>query len=222
MYTSPTRHQDNEMNMACKELEEEIIEFLNEMSTKPGGKRIKPGCNLIHGKACALGTCVDNEPRVTPVDFFNEGMTLWIAGEPGGKIANIKRNPKVSIGIYVQVDHNIEQKSLQAWGKAKVITLKNDPEEFKKRIKSFDIDEVISGVIEELAQMGGISEGREEAVLGKSFKRLNFIKIVLEKVIILHLIPDRPILKKTWDNGKVTVKEVVPYVTADLKFNNRL
>ena len=49
-----------------KELEEEIIAFLHEMANKPGGKRIKPGCNLVHGKACALGTCVDNKPRVTP------------------------------------------------------------------------------------------------------------------------------------------------------------
>jgi len=91
--------QEKEIVMTGKELEEEIITFLNMMSNKPGGKRTKPGCNINHGKGCALGTCVDNEPRVTPIDFFNEGMTVWIAGQPGGKIANIMRNPKVSVGI---------------------------------------------------------------------------------------------------------------------------
>lgn len=75
--------KENETTISAKELEDEIIEFLNEMSSKSGGRRTKPGCNLIHGKACALATCVDNKPRVTPVDFFNEGMTIWIAGEPG-------------------------------------------------------------------------------------------------------------------------------------------
>ena len=76
-------NSEGKTTMTGKELEEEIVEFLNKMSSRSGGKRTQPGCNLNHGKACALGTCVDNQPRVTPVDFFNEGMTIWIAGEPG-------------------------------------------------------------------------------------------------------------------------------------------
>ena len=55
-----------EIEVPVKELEDEIIAFLHKMANKPGGKRTKPGCNLVHGKACALGTCVDNKPRVTP------------------------------------------------------------------------------------------------------------------------------------------------------------
>ena len=102
--------------ISAKVLGEAIVEFLTEMSNKPGGKRDKPRCNLIHGKACALGTCVDNKPRVTPIDLHNNGLTIWLLGEPGGKIANIMRNPDVSIGVYEPVDHRIEQKSLQVWG----------------------------------------------------------------------------------------------------------
>ena len=101
---------------------------------------------------------MDNQPRVTPVDFFNEGMTIWIAGEPGGKIANIMRNPSVSIGIYESVDHRIEQKSLQAWGKAELINLKNNPQAFKKRMTDFGMDEAANGVIEKYAQAGNIPE----------------------------------------------------------------
>jgi nitroimidazol reductase NimA-like FMN-containing flavoprotein (pyridoxamine 5'-phosphate oxidase superfamily) len=192
--------------MTGKELEEEIVEFLNKMSSRSGGKRTQPGCNLNHGKACALGTCVDNQPRVTPVDFFNEGMTIWIAGEPGGKIANIMRNPSVSIGIYESVDHRIEQKSLQAWGKAELINLKNNPQAFKKRMTDFGMDEAASGVIEKYAQAGNIPEEEKEAVLEKVSKQLNFIKVVPEKVVLLDMKPDSVALKKIWENGKATIE----------------
>ena len=116
--------------MQVEDLEKEIVEFLDRMANKPGGKRTKPGCNMIHGQACALGTCVDNKPRVTPIDLYNDGLTVWIAGEPGGKIANIMRNPQVSVGVYEPVDHSREQKSLQIFGTAELINMKNNPEEF--------------------------------------------------------------------------------------------
>lgn len=135
--------------MPCMELEKELIEFLDRISNKPGGKRTKPGCNIVHGRACALGTCVDDTPRVTPIDFFNEGLIVWIAGEPGGKIANIMRNPKVSIGIYEPVDHSKEQKSLQIFGTAELINKKNNPDDFNRRFIQFGLDEAVEGLFEE-------------------------------------------------------------------------
>jgi len=199
-------NKKKEISMTGKELEEEIITFLNEMSNKPGGTRTKPGCNINHGEGCALGTCVDNEPRVTPIDFFNEGMTVWIAGQPGGKIANIRRNPKVSVGIYVPVDHSIEQKSLQIWGTAELINIKNNPEEFKKRMESFGVNEAASGVIEEFVQMGAIPQDREEKALEMGLKQFNLIKIEPEKMVLLHMRPGKLPLKKIWENGIAKVK----------------
>jgi len=198
--------QEKNITMTGEELAREIIEFLDRTATKPGGARTKAGCNLKHGKACALGTCVDNEPRVTPVDFFHEGMTVWIAGEPGGKIANIMRNPKVAVGIYEPVDHSVEQKSLQLWGKAELINMKNNPEEFQKRVEAFGIREAASGMMDELAQKGIIPAGQEEAVKEKIFKRFNLIRITPEKVVLLHMDRYNPPLKKTWENGTATVK----------------
>ena len=45
--------------MAHKEIDAkalglEITEYLSEKATKPGGKREKPGVNLIHGIGCVL------------------------------------------------------------------------------------------------------------------------------------------------------------------------
>ena len=199
-------NHNKEITMTGKELEEEIIAFLNEMSNKPGSKRTKPGCNINHGKGCTLGTCVDNEPRVTPIDFFNEGMIVWIAGQPGGKIANIMRNPKVSVGIYVPVDHSIEQKSLQIWGTARLINIKNNPQEFSKRMESFGVKEAASGVIEEFVQMGAIPQEQAEKAFEMGLKQFNLIKIEPLKMVLLHMRPGKLPLKKTWENGKASVK----------------
>jgi hypothetical protein len=199
--------KEKEIKTTNRELEEEIIELFNEMSTKPDSKKTKHGCNLIHGNACVLGTFADDEPRTTPVDFFNDGMTIWIAGEPGGKIANIMKNPKVAIGIYVPLDHYSEQKSIQAWGKATLINIKNNPEEFKKRMESFGINGEINFVVEKFIQWGKIPKDQRNIALQKYYSRLNLIKIVLEKVILLNFRPDKPPLKKIWENGKATVIE---------------
>ena len=198
--------ENKEMSLTSKELEEELIAFLNRMANRPGGKRTKPGCNVIHGKGCALGTCVDNEPRVTPIDFFNEGTTVWIAGQPGGKIANIMRNPKVSVGVYEPVDHSIEQKSLQIWGTAELINIKNQPDEFKTRMESFGINEAADGVIEELVQMGAIPAEQQGKTLEMGLKQFNLIKITPVKMVLLHMRPGKLPLKKTWENGRATVK----------------
>jgi len=198
--------REKKITMTGKQLEKEIIAFLNKMSTKPGGKKKKSGCTLKHGSACALGTCIDNEPRVTPVDFFNDGMTIWIAGEPGGKIANIMRNPKVAVGIYEPVDHTVTQKSLQLWGRAKLINHKNNPKEFQKRLKAFGIKGAARGMMEMLVKNGVIPRGQEEAVMETIFKKFNFIRIIPEKVILLHMDRYNPPLKKIWEKGSATVK----------------
>jgi len=192
--------------LPVKELEKEISEFLDQMSNKPGGKRTKPGCNIVHGKACALGTCVDDMPRVTPIDFFNEGLIVWIAGEPGGKIANIMRNPNVSVGIYEPVDHSKEQKSLQIFGTAELINMKNDPGEFNGRFIQFGIDEAVAGLLEEYVQTGTITIEQKDAMLEKIPKMFNWIKITPQKMILLHLIPGKFPLKKIWEPGFATVQ----------------
>lgn len=189
-------------------LESEIVEFLDSMSNKPGGKRTKPGCNIAHGKACALGTCVDNQPRVTPIDFFNEGLTVWIAGEPGGKIANIMRNPNVSVGMYEPVDHSREQKSLQIFGTAELINIKNNPDEFKNRFHLFGLDEAMAGLFEEYIESGTIPAGSKELLLEKMPKMFNWIKITPLKMVLLHVMPKQFPLKKIWSPGAALVERI--------------
>ena len=185
------------------ELEKEINEFLIERATKSGGKHTKPGCNLKHGDACVLSTCHNNIPRATPVDFFYDGdLTLWINAEPGGKIANIMRNPKVSIGIYERVDHTVEQKSLQLWGNAEIINLKNNPDLFNEKFISFGLNEALAGIMEEMVEKGAIPAKNLKETTEKFTEMINMIKISAEEITLLHMHPGKSTLRKMWKNGE--------------------
>ncbi|MEI6125761.1 MAG: pyridoxamine 5'-phosphate oxidase family protein [Pseudomonadota bacterium] len=192
--------------ISAQELEKEISAFLMDRATHSGGKHNKPGCNLKHGYACVLATCHDNIPRATPVDFFCDGsMTIWINAEPGGKIANIMRNPQVSVGIYERVDHSVEQKSMQLWGAAEIINLKNSPEVFNQKLEAFGLHEAMAGMIEKMIQRGALPEGAQNQTLEQIRKQLNIIKIKPEKILLLHMRPDGPPVKKIWENGKASM-----------------
>ena len=45
----------------------------------------------------SLATCRDNEPRSTALEYFNNGLTVYVLSEGGGKMANIKANPKTPL-----------------------------------------------------------------------------------------------------------------------------
>lgn len=187
------------------EVEREIIAVLDRMADKPGGPRTKPGCNLRHGSGCALGTCVDNRPRVTPVDFFHEGLTIWIAGEPGGKIANIMRNPTVSVGIYEPVDHSRQQSSLQIFGTAEIINAVNNPELFAAKFAQFGLDEALAGMVEAYVGTGLVPEDRAAEMREKVPKIFNWIKITPERIILLQMLPGQYPVKKTWELGRAVL-----------------
>lgn len=68
--------------LAPEQLEERILKF------------------LASRRLCVLSTCRDDEPRSTPILFCSTGFTLYMAGEPGTKLGNIKLNPRVSVGIF--------------------------------------------------------------------------------------------------------------------------
>lgn len=196
----------------ARELEKEIIDFLMERSTRSGGKHIKPGCNLKHGYACVLATCHDNIPRATPVDFFSDGtMTLWINADPGGKIANIMRNPHVSVGIYERVDHSAEQKSMQYFGTAEIINLKSNPQVFNEKLEFFGLNEAMAGMIEKMIQRGTLPEGAQNQTMEQIRNKLNMIKITPVKIVLLRMSPEGRPVKKFWDNGVASMHEGTSY-----------
>ena len=118
------------MEKSKAEIEQSILEFLKE-----------------HGEncfTCALATCFENEPRNTPVDARNDGLNMYFVADPGGKLENIRRNPRVCLAVFIPVGkgYMTNARGLQMWGKAQIITKEADPEEFKKGFLTIRLDEI--------------------------------------------------------------------------------
>lgn len=97
------------------ELKERILKFLKEQAM------------------CVIATCKDDVPRATPLEYFSEGTTLYIAPDPGTKIVNIAANSRISVGIFNDVNPDWpggdwkRTKGVQITGEAKLLT-PDDPE----------------------------------------------------------------------------------------------
>jgi nitroimidazol reductase NimA-like FMN-containing flavoprotein (pyridoxamine 5'-phosphate oxidase superfamily) len=48
---------------------------------------------------CVLATCGKEAPRASPVEYYSEGVTLYMTFDPGVKVENLKVNPRISIGV---------------------------------------------------------------------------------------------------------------------------
>ena len=180
-----------------EQLEREIREFLNEASSKPGTST-KPGCPLNHGLACVLATVHENIPRATPVDFFSDGLTLWIAGEPGLKIRNIRSNPRVAVGIYHPMDHSKLNRSMQIQGTAALFNAASNREEVVARAKQFGIFQAIEKMMKERQRETAVSAGQIEAEVMEIIRRFNFIRVEPEEIIFLHIHPTDGTTKDVW------------------------
>jgi nitroimidazol reductase NimA-like FMN-containing flavoprotein (pyridoxamine 5'-phosphate oxidase superfamily) len=178
-------------------LEKEIRKFLDDASSKPGTTD-KPGCPLKHGLACVLCTVHAGMPRATPIDFFVDGMTLWLAGEPGLKIRNIRSNPKVAVGVYHPVDHSALNRSLQINGTATLIAYAGHEQEFLERLKNMGVYDAAAKIMRErLAGQVQAAEMFDEEVI-KALKRFNLIKIEPEEIIYLRIHPTEGTQKNVW------------------------
>src|SRR5210317_507330 len=93
--------------------------------------------NVLH-----LSTCRNNQPRATPLEYRRHGLTFYILSEGGGKFNNLKVNKNISFSIAAPYDSNKDfwgAKGVQAWGKAKVYGMKDNPRRFKDALKKMNV-----------------------------------------------------------------------------------
>jgi hypothetical protein len=105
---------------SAKAFEKVLLKFLKEQ-------------NVLH-----LSTCRDNLPRSTPLEYRLHGLAFYILSEGGGKFINLKFNKNVSFSIAAPYDSNKDfwgARGLQAWGKAKFYSMKDNPRRFKDALK---------------------------------------------------------------------------------------
>ncbi len=92
-------------HLSRAELENEIIEYLSKK------------------QVCSLATCgKDGVPRISVVNYVNEGLTLYIFSEGGKKFENLADNKKVAIGIGNDYSRFDALKGVNIWGVAEVFT----------------------------------------------------------------------------------------------------
>ena len=183
--------------METEELEREILAFIDEASSHPGTID-GPGCPLKHGLACVLCTVHEGRPRSTPLDFFADGMTLWIAGEPGLKVRNIRSNEQVAVGIYHPMDHSELNRSLQINGTATLVPYNGNEEQFLERIKIMGVYAAAAKVLGEMFEAQGRQiENFEEEII-KALQRFNLIKVEPDEITYLHIHPTEGTQKNIW------------------------
>ena len=181
------------------QIKKEIIQFLNQTCGRIDPKSGKYRCGTIHRNCLVLATSYKDIPRATPLEFFNEGLTIFIFGEGGGKIANIKRNTNVSAAIYQQpMKHNLIQKSLQILGKAEIINMKNNPRLYKDKAKKWNMYAVAGNLGRPLLQNKRLSDKEKKAVVEKILYSLNIIKIIPDHIIMREYHTDFSAPKYEW------------------------
>jgi hypothetical protein len=121
-----------------------------------------------------LATSAKDLPRCTPLGYRNIGTTLYILSEGGGKFAALSTNKNVAYAIASRIKGRknlLWVQGLQCWGKAEVISMKQEPERFQ----------------ELLSEMGIIRSLKKRGI--QSLPPLNYriIKLIPHKMRLLKL-----------------------------------
>jgi hypothetical protein len=136
-----------------EELEKEIIDYL--------GKK----------QPCTLATCgKDGWPRVSVVDYVNDGLTLYIFSEGGDKFKNLKENNRVGIGIGTG-SKALKTRGINIWGIADVFD--DETPEFAQGMH------IISPIIKDMEKAAGGSVKIPQGIL-------RLIRVVPARMVYHH------------------------------------
>lgn len=183
--------------ISWEELEKEILEFLDNTCCIPDPAPGPHSCGTIHRTSLVLATSYNDEPRATPLEFFHEGFILYVFGEPGGKIANIKRNSKVCAAIYEQpLDHSKLQRSLQIWGNAQLISVRNDRKTYMEKVNKWNMITVAKSLL--TPQLKGLSPEEQEGFVEKLLEAINLIRIEPTRMVLRRYTTDFAMPKYEW------------------------
>jgi len=181
------------------QVKKEIIEFLDRTCGLADPNPGRFGCGMIHRNCLVLATSYKDTPRATPLEFFHEGLTIYVFGEPGGKIANIKRNQKVSAAIYEQpLVHSKIQKSLQIFGTAELISIRNNPRLLKAKAKKWNLYGVLDTFLKAATKKSSVSDKEKKAMSEKLLGAINMIKITPYHIILREYHRDCSMPKYEW------------------------
>ena len=126
---------------------------------------------LSKKQPCSLATCGrDCTPRISVVDYVNEGLIIYILSEGGDKFKNLKENNRVAIGIGTG-SRALKTRGVNIWGIAEVFS--DDTPEFAYGIKIFQ------PVLDDMAKAIGAPIKLPKGIL-------RMIKVTPTKIIYHH------------------------------------
>lgn len=132
-----------------------------------------------------LATCLDNEPRATPVRYRNSDLTVYVHTEGGGKLYNLSRNPRVSFGVSGNYSGFKTVRGLQLWGTADIIA-STDREAYRKALQVLRPDQRT-----DLQQIDTTPMLRDMYVIRIVPDRLRFLSFP-QSILNRELLPDTP------------------------------
>lgn len=184
------------------QVKQEILEFLDQSCGLVDPEKSEHRCGTIHRNCLVLATSRNDMPRATPLEFFNEGLTLYIFGEGGGKTTNIKHNDNVCAAIYEQpMHHDVVQKSLQIFGKAQLITAKDNGPLFKEKARKWNMYAVAEALGKPFMKDLSLQGAEKEAMVEKILTSLILIKIEPYHIIVREYQPDFSMPKYEWKSS---------------------
>lgn len=181
------------------QVKQEIIEFLDKSCGLVDTEKAEHRCGTVHRNCLVLATSRNDMPRATPLEFFNEGLTLYIFGEGGGKTSNIMHNENVCAAIYEQpMHHDVVQKSLQIFGRAQLINAKDDGSLFKEKAKKWNMYSVAEALGRPFMKDLNLQGAEKDAMVEKILTSLFLIKIQPYHIIVREYHPDFSMPKYEW------------------------
>lgn len=154
-------------HLSKQELEEEIIDYLNKKHP------------------CSLATCGrDGIPRVSVVDYFNDGLRLYIMSEGGQKFKNLKENNQVAVGIGTSTQALRSVRGVNIRGVADVFS--DDTPEFAKGLELF------KPMLDEIEQLTGKPPQLPPGVM-------RLIRVTPTRIVYFHY--NKGIGNAVWEAG---------------------
>lgn len=188
--------------LSQSQIRKKILRFLDRTAATPDTQPGPYRCGMHHRNALVLATASDNQPRATALEFFHEGLSLYILGVPGGKIGNIRRNPSVSAFIYDQpMDHRVLQQSLQLFGTAELITWRDNRRQFQTRMRRYNMRAVMTRLLEPEARSRNLTGSDAQAFIENFIRACSFIRITPTRIILKEYPPDFTIRRYEWSTG---------------------
>lgn len=97
---------------------------------------------LRQENVCVLATCLDGYPRATPIEYYADGLTIYVAASRGTKVPNIELNPHVSVAIcstaYTDWTDWHDVTAIQMTGTPELLRYDERPEDYLAALDIYD------------------------------------------------------------------------------------